>query len=284
MSQLVDRKFWDARHQDHAAENAVESARPQRGVRGWLAQLRERVGALPNESYADFQAARVMKRHLPVRTGWSVVEVGCAPGRHLLRMRDLFGYTPYGIEYSPVGANETRTTFQRHGIDPANVHEGDFFAPAVQQGLASRFDVVLSRGFIEHFPEPRGVIGQHVNLLKPGGYLVCTIPNLRSFSYPFLAACAREILNAHNRTIMRRRVYRELFEHQGLEPLCCQYVGVFQFFGLVLRHEHSLRGWIARGMDRVSDVVNHALFATLRGGALEHPWSPHLIYIGRRQG
>ncbi|MGE0480108.1 MAG: class I SAM-dependent methyltransferase [Phycisphaerae bacterium] len=284
MSQLVDRKFWDARHQDYSAENAAASVRSERGVRGRLARLRARVGAQPSESYADFQTARVMKRHLPVRSDWSVVEVGCAPGRHLLRMRELFGYVPFGIEYSPVGAAETRGVFARNGIDPANVHEGDFFAPAVQQGLAGRFDVVLSRGFVEHFPEPRGVIAQHVNLLKPGGYLVCTIPNLRSFAWPFLATCARDILNAHNTRIMRRRVYGELFEHQGLESLCCQYVGVFQFFGLVLRHEHSPRGWVARGMDRLSDVINHALFAALRGRAIEHAWSPHLIYIGRRQG
>ena len=41
------------------------------------------------------------------------------------------------------------------------------------------FDVVMSRGFIEHFDEPSSVVDRHLDLLKPGGLLVVSIPNLR---------------------------------------------------------------------------------------------------------
>jgi 2-polyprenyl-3-methyl-5-hydroxy-6-metoxy-1,4-benzoquinol methylase len=41
---------------------------------------------------------------------------------------------------------------------------------------------LVSWGLIEHFTDTESVISAHVNLLKPGGILIVSIPNLRGFN------------------------------------------------------------------------------------------------------
>lgn len=276
---LAEQQFWDARHSGYADEQRRDGAG---GAPSFMNRVRAKLGAEANQSYPDFLILRKLSSLLPRRPDWRAIEVGCAPGRNLMRMHRLFGYEPYGVDYSPVGVETTRETFRRHGFDPANVMQCDFFDAAFQAAQRERFDVVHSAGFIEHFDDPRAVIAAHANILKPGGYLVCSIPNLRSYVWPVLRLMANDLLTAHNRTIMRRAPFASLFEGHGLTPAFCDYVGVCQLFGVALRHERGMRGMVARVMDRFADVMNHGMFLILRGRAPETAWSPHLLYIGRK--
>ncbi|MCG3128948.1 MAG: hypothetical protein CHACPFDD_03844 [Phycisphaerae bacterium] len=276
---LAERGFWDARHSGYAGERRRDR---DAGDASFMNRVRSKLGAEPDQSYPDFLITRKLASLLPRRPEWKAIEVGCAPGRNLMRMHRMFGYQPYGVDYSPVGAETTRETFRRHGFDPGNVMQCDFFDPAFQAAQRERFDVVHSAGFIEHFDDPRPVVEAHANLLKPGGYLVCSIPNLRSYVWPVLRLMANDLLNAHNRAIMRRRPFAALFDGLGLTPAFCEYIGVCQLFGVALRHERGVRGVVARVMDRFADALNHGMFLILRGRGLETAWSPHLLYIGRK--
>jgi SAM-dependent methyltransferase len=281
VKRLVDREFWDHRHGALAASSG-DATKQRRGFREALDRAKQRAGGEPDESYSDFLLRRVLARHLPRRPEWRVMEVGCAPGRLLVLFHRLFGYQPYGVEYSPIGAAETRRTFFRHSFDDTHVIESDFFAPAFQNQYAGRFDVVYSIGFIEHFDRPQEVIDAHLNLLAPGGYLVCQIPNLTGFTYPLLRCFANDVLRAHNRRIMRLPAFQALFEHGATEVQFCDYVGTLALFGVVLRHERSLRGRLMRLVDRVGDAMSHLMFLVLRGRAVETRWSPYLVYIARK--
>ncbi|HNQ24962.1 MAG TPA: class I SAM-dependent methyltransferase [Phycisphaerae bacterium] len=283
VDRLVTRGFWDARHERHVEEtrDARESAP---GLPGRLCgRCRTRLGAERGESYREFLAQRVFRRYLPKAANWRCLEIGCAPGRNLIAFHRLFGYQPFGVEYSPVGAAETRESLAAAGFDPAHVIETDVFDSMFQRDHAGRYEVILSRGFIEHFTDPRRAVAAHVNLLAPGGFLVCTIPNLRGWSYPFLALLSPEFLRSHNTTIMRRARYRALFEGLGLGCLYCEYSGMFGLFGLALRHERTWRGAVAKAADLLGEAADLALFTLLRGRSLETPWSPNLIYIGRKE-
>jgi 2-polyprenyl-3-methyl-5-hydroxy-6-metoxy-1,4-benzoquinol methylase len=281
MTDLADKEFWERRHEGFVNE-AVRRGSGTRGVlRRWLDGARAGVGAEPLQSYPDFLVDRLFVRHLPAHTDWTVIEVGCAPGDQLIRVNRRLGFQPYGVEYSPVGAATARKTFTDNGFDPSHVIEADFFSPSFHDQNRGRYDVVLSRGFIEHFDDPKTVIAAHVDLLRPGGFLVCSIPNLRSFAYPFLRVFGRDVLDAHNLGIMRLNTYRALFQDLDLATRFCGYVGVFQLFGVALRRERSLRGLIARGVDRFGDVMDHLSFLLLRGRAPETRWSPNLVYIGQ---
>lgn len=282
MRRLVDREFWDERHEHHVKEEAQRQSVRTGFFRRFFDNARLRVGAQPLEAYSGYLVAKAFQLHLPSREDWSCLEVGCAPGRNLITLHRMFKYQPCGVEYSPVGAQETRETLTRAKLDPTNIIESDFFDDQFQREHAGRYNVVVSRGFIEHFDNPAEVVRKHVNLLAPGGFLLCTIPNLRGWTYPFLGLFGRDLLRAHNCTIMRRHAYESLFVGQDLEPRFCDYVGVFQPFGVALRKERSLRGIIAKVVDRAGGLLDHMMFVVLRGRALETRWSPHLVYIGRR--
>ena len=169
-------------------------------------------GLKVGQGYNDFAFHKLLKAHLPVCPDWSAIEIGSSPGNNLVKLHRNFGYKPYGVEYSHLGVLLTRETFRRHGFDTANVIEADLFDQKFQNRFQGRFDVVFSLGFIEHFDPPDEVVSLHVNLLKPGGFLVCQIPNLRGACYPFLWLCARDHLKLHNCSLMRKSSFRRIFD------------------------------------------------------------------------
>ncbi len=283
MKRLSSEEFWEVRHQAQEMESAAVRTAPRRGLRRFLDRARTRIGGQPHQSYGNYLFELCLKRHLPVRRDWSALEVGCAPGGNMLQFNRLFGYIPFGVEYSHVGAETSRTVLSQNGFDGRNVMESDFFASSFQNEYRGRFDVVFSCGFIEHFDDPRKAVEAHVNLLKTDGYLICTIPNLRSFGYPLLRLIARDVLDAHNLPLMRPSPFRALFDDLGLVTTFCGCLGVFQIFGLILRNERSLRGHFMRIVSRSTDIIDHLMFLTLRGRSVETRWSPHLVYIGRKR-
>ena len=109
--------------------------------------------------------------------GSSLLEIGSAPGLNLIRVCRKFGYQPWGIEYSPIGAEANRATFRREGYPEANLIEGDVFDERLLRENENRFDIVYSAGLIEHFEDPRDLIARHVRLAAPGGFIVITVPN-----------------------------------------------------------------------------------------------------------
>lgn len=283
MSRLVEKEFWDARHEDHAREQARGGQRSRSGLRGWLDRARTSLGAMPNEPYASYRLRSVMGRHLPARSDWSVIEIGCAPGRNLVALHRQFGYRPFGVEYSEIGVSESHDTFRRNGFPVEQVIHADVFDETFQTKWSEGFNVVVSYGFIEHFEDPAHALRAHVNLLAPGGYLVCSIPNLRGLAGMYARLFARDFVRAHNLNIMTARSFARLFEPLGLDCCFSGRIGLFGLFGMSVRHEKSMRGLIARGADRALDFANHASFAVLKGHGFEGPWSPHLLYIGRKR-
>ncbi|MCX5673896.1 MAG: class I SAM-dependent methyltransferase [Planctomycetota bacterium] len=281
MESLTKRTFWDFQY-----EHSPSEVRPQQPIRDWvrrrLRRARAHAGAGFTDSYCEYLLWRRILEHLPTHSDWSALEVGCAPGKNLVLLHHLLGYRPFGVEYSSPGVRKTRETLARHGLDPENVIECDFFSELYQSQQKEYFDVVLSVGFIEHFSDTVAVVKTHVNLLKKGGYLVCTIPNLRNMTYPFLGRFFPDILGAHNTRIMRLGPFRALFKEVGLEAKFCGYSGVFGFTGLGLKRERSFRGLLARGLDCLGSAADQLLILGLRGRSIETVWSPSLVYIGQR--
>ncbi|MBL8878174.1 MAG: class I SAM-dependent methyltransferase [Phycisphaerales bacterium] len=276
MSRLAERDFWDVRH-ERVLRGSAGAHRPRFGD-----AARRRVGAVSGETYSDFLLRMLMQRYMPANTNWKAIEIGCAPGRNLIKLHDTLGYQPYGVEYSAAGVVQTRAIFAEHGFPVENVIESDLFAPEFQAAHAARYDAVLSFGFIEHFDDPRPAIDAHVNLTGPGGFVFLTIPNLVGPNRWLMRLAARDLLNIHNLAIMQRRAFRALFERNDLQVEFCGAVGQFHAFGLILRHEQSLRGRFWRVVDRFSDFANYLMFAWLRGRSFETGWSPYLVCVARR--
>ena len=231
-------------------------------------------------SYDDHQIWEILYRqHMPL-PGATVVEIGSAPGEHLVRLSETFGLVPHGIEYSEEGVRATRSLFAARGLDPMKVDAVDFYSEECLDRQRERFDVVVSRGFIEHFEEPTAVVDRHLDLLRPGGLLVVTIPNLQGVNLALTRLFHPELIPMHNLSIMGKAPFLQLFDTNRVRPLICAYVGTFSFYLFNVKEGSRLAPLLRLCMK--AQVLLNVLFRTFLGdrGAENRLTSPQLVFMG----
>lgn len=253
-------------------ESAFPSQQSPSGLKGFLRRLMP--NAPSEQSRNDRHRWVICDRYLPRDENLRIVEIGCAPGVLLLSYHKRYRYEPWGIDYSHTGVAKARQLFRSASLNPGNIVEADFFAQAVTEKFGEFFDVVTSHGFIEHFDQPTDVVRRHVNLLRVGGFLVVSIPNLRGFNYLRVRMSCPEKLVMHNLAIMKLPVFRSIFKDPGfgLETLFVGWVGT-----ITLRHLYP--DWLPD----FDAIIDKALWFVARDRHFETAlFSPHLMYIGRR--
>src|SRR5262249_4122329 len=92
------------------------------------------------------------------------VEIGCGSARLLARVGKTAPLELYAVDTASAALALARATSQMIGI-PIHTVDSDARRLAVDTGA---FDVVLSGGLLEHFPDPRPVLSEMVRILKPG--------------------------------------------------------------------------------------------------------------------
>jgi SAM-dependent methyltransferase len=157
----------------------------------------------------------------------------------------------------------------------ANIFDREF-----QNRYKGFFDIVLSRGFIEHFDNPEEAINAHLFLLKPNGYLVVSIPNFKWMNHLFLQIFNRKLAPLHNFKIMDKDIFCTLFRQDQLTPLFCGYYGGFNF-GIF----HIQKGSWVRPVFHLCcklqlflNFIFHSLFKDR--DVNNRLFSPQLLYLG----
>lgn len=271
MSRRTDAAFWDAAwsRPGHAGAEADEAVASEAfDTRRW-------------QSFADAVLwDHVLPGVLP-RQG-TVLEVGSAPGRNLIRLHRRFGLDPWGIEFSPAGAELNRRRFAAAGLDPDHVLEVDFFDEAVLAEHAGSFDVVVSFGFVEHFDDPAAVVDRHLDLLRPGGWLVVTIPNLTGLNLALMRWLNPALIEAHNLDLMSPDAFRAAFDTRRVQPHWCGPYGSVLLSGFTT--PGRLRRQALRGLRLLQRPLDLALRALGPDEAPDHPAiAPFLGFVGRKR-
>lgn len=121
---------------------------------------------------AYFQAVRgEIAPLLPAGRG-AVLELGCGTGATLAWLKTEHGFTQtVGVELFADAAAEAATRVDR-------VIQGDIerMEPDLPQ-----FDLILCMDVLEHLVDPWAVMDRLAGLLKPGGRLIASIPNVRNW-------------------------------------------------------------------------------------------------------
>jgi SAM-dependent methyltransferase len=225
----------------------------------------------------------LLKEYASNGLGLKALEIGSAPGNNLLMLHKLYGYEPFGVEYTEQGYNVNKRNFELHSIDASHVIHADFFTQEFLERYAGQFDLVMSVGFIEHFEDPRSVIEKHIRLLKTGGILLVTIPNLQGVNLRLVRFFDERAVAIHNLHIMNEQSFKMLFSRQCLSTLYCGYVGQINF-GL-FSTPSRLKNPILLVL-KVFQIVLNMLFLLFYSHATprrENPsWSPYLVYLGKK--
>lgn len=96
-----------------------------------------------------------------------ILDVGCGPGFLLARYRQ-WGWTPFGVELSPVAARYAREVL---GLP---VHQGQLVDAKFP---SESMDVVVFQHALEHVPSPLLELREAHRILRKSGLLVVTVPN-----------------------------------------------------------------------------------------------------------
>lgn len=109
--------------------------------------------------------------------GGRLLDVGCATGNFLHEMACTGHWQVEGVESN----TEAACYGQQHlGL---TIHIGDL---TVTELPPATYDVITAWNVFEHLHEPMRSLHALARLLKPGGWFVFSIPNLRSWEYQLL--------------------------------------------------------------------------------------------------
>ncbi|NJK42698.1 MAG: class I SAM-dependent methyltransferase, partial [Aquincola sp.] len=107
-------------------------------------------------------------RHVPIRPGLRLLDVGCGGGVFLRMARDL-GASCVGVEPSEHGARVAAAA----GLD---VFHGTL-TQFIERRPQSRFDLITSNHVVEHHPDPIALLAEMKSLLSDSGTVWIAVPN-----------------------------------------------------------------------------------------------------------
>ena len=194
---IVDQRYWDDLYDKEAASHG----RPPRVLADWI------------------------KQHVPPGDG-TCFEVGCFPGRFLSIFGDV-GYELHGIDLAPRTGTDPPRWLRASGYRVGTFERADFLAAQA----SSKYDIVCSFGFIEHFSNWRRVLEKSIDLVKENGWLVIETPNFRGAVQMFLhLALDAEGLRRHNIGAIDPNAWSHLARKAGFEIVHAGFLGGFDFW------------------------------------------------------
>jgi 2-polyprenyl-3-methyl-5-hydroxy-6-metoxy-1,4-benzoquinol methylase len=100
-----------------------------------------------------------------------ILEVGCGRGATGEHLQEALGCRVTGVELNPVVAEAARGVLHR-------VVVGDVEDEATVAELGRRYDALLALELFEHLVEPERFLGRVRELVRPGGRVVLSVPNV----------------------------------------------------------------------------------------------------------
>ncbi len=150
------------------------------------------------------------------KNGLNVLEVGCACGATLLAIRNVNPKAEvYGIEFDKKAAEMARHFSVVEALDVETLDRPEWH---------EKFDYIILGDVIEHLREPQRAMKNLALLLKPGGCVLVSTPNVMHFSVFRMMLAGRwkyEEAGILDRTHLRfftRADLLALLEAAGLEP------------------------------------------------------------------
>src|SRR6266704_1166900 len=144
---------------------------------------------------------------LNAQTRGKLLDVGCGNGRFRATMEKL-GWEVAGVEPDPNSARIAREQLKLPVI--TSTLEEASFAP-------DSFDCITAHQAIEHMFDPIGFLAESFRVLRPGGRLVVTTPNISGFGHLIFRRCWRGLEPPRHLHLFSTRALGICVERVGYE-------------------------------------------------------------------
>ena len=124
------------------------------------------------------ECVRMLKPHVP--RGGRVLDIGCGNGEVADILREEAGCRMTCLDYAPTHLERVRT--KGHEVIQCNL-DCDEDLRRVADAARGQFDAVTSLEVIEHLFNPDTLLQLAHSVLKPGGHMVISTPNLAYVGY-----------------------------------------------------------------------------------------------------
>jgi SAM-dependent methyltransferase len=188
----------------------------------------------------DFLFHDVLEKYVPRKQDMSFLEIGGYPG-----MWAVYFAKFWSAKSSLIDRYADRDVIQalsnKNGVESIDVIEGDVF----KLRPASKFDVVMSAGFIEHFSDVSSVVDKHIEYLKPDGTLVLTVPNFLGLNGRLQKILDQETYDTHFLETMYDYKLKKIISDKNMD---IQYISYYGKFGVWLEDINKKPRWLRRSI------------------------------------
>lgn len=154
------------------------------------------------------------------------IEIGCMPGRYIYVFGKL-GYTLNGIDYIEGVDDWLPSHLKKLGFNVGKFEKADF----VQWKSDSKYDIVCSFGFIEHFANYRFVMEKMIDMVDDNGLYIMTVPNFKgSIKRIFHKVFDRKCYKRHNMEALDPEEWEKVLKTHNFQIIRCEYFGNHPFW------------------------------------------------------
>ena len=117
-----------------------------------------------------------LEKHIGDLTGKRTIEIGCGGAIYSMILAGVRAHATL-LDYSPDALKLAERNFGALNLKSDSIQADAFNLPP---GLLGRFDVAMSFGTVEHYryPQRMNICRAHVDLLRPGGVVIISTPNI----------------------------------------------------------------------------------------------------------
>ncbi len=249
------------------------------GQQYWEKTWKDRkvIGAINLKNYTQSRFDFIFNQYLPLKEGLRLIEAGCAQSSWLPYFNLRFHYEISGIDYSETGCEKAKQNLLNYNVQ-GTILCRNFFDK--NRDLQQGYNIVFSRGVIEHFEKPEIVLKKFYNFLKTDSMIVTIIPNMAGLMGKLQKMVNKPVYDLH--IPMNLNELKDFHSKAGFKEIFSSYIcsvgtEVVNYpvdGGLKIKVLRKLLKWLSKGAWSVFKLFNyHPESLTL---------SPYIIFIGRK--
>jgi len=135
-----------------------------------------------------------------------LLDFGCGPGYFLYESKK-YGFEPLGIELSIPALDFARKQYDLNVIEGSEKELANF--------PDNYFDIITCWSVLEHLSNPRKLLSEFNRVLKPGGFLCVSIPNINCYEHKLKKGNWYNIQNPAHVVFLQEHSLKQLLKETG---------------------------------------------------------------------